>query len=44
MNFNPSAFVDNLSYLLVGMVSIFIVIGLISLVTYIINKIFTKNK
>ncbi len=36
-------FITNLRYLAVGMVSIFIVIGVIILVTVLLNKIFTKK-
>ncbi|MBR7132726.1 MAG: hypothetical protein IKD04_04265 [Clostridia bacterium] len=43
MNFNPMAFVDNLNYLIVGMISIFIVIGIIIIATVLLNKIFTKK-
>ena len=43
MTFNPMNFVTNLSYLAVGMVSIFAVIGVIILITVILNKIFTKK-
>ena len=41
--FNPMAFVDNLKYMLSGMIAIFIVIGVIVLVTILLNKIFTKK-
>lgn len=43
MNFNPMNFVANLRYLAVGMISIFAVIGVIALITVILNKIFTKK-
>ncbi len=43
MTFNPINFITNLRYLAVGMVSIFIVIGVIILVTVLLNKIFTKK-
>ena len=36
-------FITNLRYLAVGMISIFIVIGVIILVTILLNKIFTKK-
>lgn len=36
-------FITNLRYLAAGMVSIFIVIGVIILVTVLLNKIFTKS-
>lgn len=38
MNFNPMAFVENLSYMGEGMLAIFIVIGVIIVITAIINK------
>ncbi len=43
MNFNPMAFIENTGYLFVGMVSIFIVIGVIILITLILNKVFSKK-
>ena len=43
MNFNPMNFVANLRYLAVRMISIFAVIGVIVLITVILNKIFTKK-
>ena len=43
MTFNPMNFITNLRYLAVGMVSIFILIGVIVLVTVLLNKIFTKS-
>lgn len=43
MTFNPINFITNLRYLAVGMISIFIVIGVIILVTILLNKIFTKK-
>lgn len=43
MTFNPMNFITNLRYLAVGMASIFIVIGVIILVTVLLNKIFTKS-
>jgi hypothetical protein len=41
MNFNPMAFVENLSYMGTGMLGIFVAIGIIVLVTILLNK-FTK--
>ena len=38
IEFNPMAFVDNLEYMLIGMVGIFAVIGVIMAVTVILNK------
>ena len=43
MTFNLMNFITNLRYLAVGMISIFIVIGVIILVTLLLNKIFTKK-
>ena len=43
MEFNPSKFVDSLYYLGTGMVSIFIVIGVIILMTMLINKVFKEK-
>lgn len=43
MTFNPINFITNLRYLAVGMISIFIVIGVIILVTVLLNKIFTNS-
>lgn len=43
MDFHPETFVSSLQYLFVGMISIFIVIGVIILVTSILNSIFSKN-
>lgn len=43
MEFNPSNFIDSLYYLATGMISIFIVIGVIILVTMAINRIFRKK-
>ncbi len=41
-DFNPMAFINNLPYMLSGMIAIFIVIGVIIIVTSILNKIFKK--
>ncbi len=41
--FKPMAFVDNLKYMLSGMIAIFIVIGIIVIATIILNKIFSKK-
>lgn len=43
MAINFAAFLGSLKYLVVGMVSIFIVIGVIILVTILLNKIFSKK-
>jgi hypothetical protein len=42
--FQPKNFVDNLQYMGIGMLTIFIVIGAIILATTAINKIFSKKK
>lgn len=42
-DFNPMAFVNNLKYMLSGMIAIFIVIGIIILITVILNRIFSKK-
>lgn len=44
MNFNPMNFINNLRYMGLGMVGIFAVIGVIILVTVILNKIFSSKK
>lgn len=43
MEFNPMNFVSNLSYMLKGMIGIFVVIGIIILITVLLNK-FTGGK
>ena len=40
--FNPMAFVENLQYMGVGMLVIFVVIGLIILITMLINWLFSE--
>ena len=40
--FNPAGFVDRLSNMGVGMLVIFVVIGIIAVATALINKIFSK--
>ncbi len=42
-NFEPLNFVRNLKYMGTGMLSIFIVIGVIALVTVILNKMFKEK-
>ena len=39
MEFNPMGFVENLRYMGVGMLGVFIIIGIIIAATYIINKV-----
>ena len=41
--FDPMAFVENLQYMGVGMLVIFLVIGLIILTTMLINWLFSKK-
>ena len=43
MNFNPMNFINSLSYMLEGMIGIFAVIGIIVVVTMLLNK-FTSSK
>ena len=43
MNFNPMKFVENLKYMGVGMLSIFVVIGIIILIVSLLTKI-SENK
>ena len=40
--FDPSKFVENLKYMGIGMLVIFVIIGVIILATALINKIFSK--
>ena len=42
-DFNAKNFVSNLKYMLSGMIAIFIVIGIIVLITIILNSIFSKK-
>ncbi|MBQ2816232.1 MAG: oxaloacetate decarboxylase [Clostridia bacterium] len=44
ININPMNFLNNMHYMGTGMLSIFLVIGVIIVVTYIINKIASRNK
>ncbi len=44
LKFDLSAFIENSKYMLVGMVSIFIVIGAIIISTIVLNKIFQNKK
>lgn len=39
MNFNPMGFVENLKYMEIGMLGVFIIVGIIILSTYAIGKI-----
>ena len=42
LDFNPMAFVDNLQYMGVGMLVIFVVIGIIILATKLVNYLFSE--
>ena len=44
ININPMNFLNNMHYMGTGMLSIFLVICVIIVVTYIINKIASRNK
>ena len=44
MNFNPAAFVENLKYMGVGMLGIFLVIGILIGATYLCNNLTSKKK
>ncbi|MBQ8302166.1 MAG: hypothetical protein IJX97_01285 [Clostridia bacterium] len=39
MNFNPMGFVDNLKYMGIGMLGVFIIVGIIIAATYIIGAV-----
>lgn len=43
MTFNPGAFVSNLHYLVSGMLGIFLVIGIIIILTMLLNRLFRKK-
>ena len=43
LDFNPMAFIDNLKHMGVGMLVIFVVIGLIILTTMLINWLFSEK-
>ncbi len=43
MNINPVNFINNLSYMGIGMLGIFIVIGVIILLTALLNNITSKK-
>ena len=42
--FDPTNFVENLKYMGLGMLAIFIVIGVIVAITYLLNAIFKEKK
>ncbi|MBQ8624069.1 MAG: hypothetical protein IJ424_06860 [Oscillospiraceae bacterium] len=39
MQFNPIAFVENLKYMCIGMLGVFMIVGIIIIATYSIGKI-----
>lgn len=43
INFEPMNFINNLSYMVSGMIGIFVVIGVIIVATLILNKITSKK-
>ena len=43
INSNPMNFINNLSYMVSGMIGIFVVIGVIIVATLILNKITSKK-
>ena len=42
LDFNPIAFIDNLNHMGVGMLVIFVVIGIIILATKLVNYLFSE--
>ena len=44
MYFNPSAFVENLKYMGIGMLGVFIIIGVIIAATYVIGAATAKRE
>lgn len=44
MTFDPMAFIDNLYYMCVGMASILIVMGVLIVITNLLNKFFSNKK
>ena len=44
VNFDPAKFVEMLPYMGIGMLTIFVVIGVIILTTVLINKLFSKKQ
>lgn len=43
-DFAPMNFIANLKYMLSGMLAIFAVIGVIVIITLVLNKVFSNNK
>ncbi len=44
MSFNPSAFVENLKYMGIGMLGVFMIIGIIIIATYAIGYFTTPRE
>ncbi len=44
MNFNPMGFVENLKYMGLGMLGVFIIVGIIIIATYVIGKYPTEHQ
>ena len=44
MNFNPSAFIDNLTYMGIGMLGVFMIVGIIIAATYLIGNVTGVSK
>ena len=44
MNFEPMNFINNLQYIVKGMLGIFVVIGVIVGLTYLLNALFKKKE
>ncbi len=44
MYFEPMEFINNLSYMGIGMLGVFMIIGVIILATYAINSFFSRKK
>lgn len=44
MTFDPMAFIANLEYMGVGMASILIVMGVLIVITNVLNKLFSNKK
>ncbi len=42
-NFNPNAFVENLKYMGIGMLGVFLIVGIIIAATYVISKISSNS-
>ena len=44
IGFHPEGFVENLKYMGVGMVGVFIIVGIIMMATYLIGKLASGKK